>query len=109
MYDILIVNGRILDGSGNPWFRGSIGIKNGKIAEIGPLKGQSAKEILDAGDLIVSPGFIDIHNHSDAVPFVSPREEGRILQGITTEIIGNCGVTLAPISKERRASLKNSS
>jgi N-acyl-D-amino-acid deacylase len=106
MYDILIENGCILDGSGNPWFKGDIGIKDGKIAQIGPLKRKRARERMDAKGLIVAPGFIDIHNHSDAVPFVSPREEGRILQGITTEIIGNCGVSLAPVFKETQDLLK---
>jgi N-acyl-D-amino-acid deacylase len=106
MYDILIENGRIADGSGNPWFKGDIGIQEGKIVKIGLLKGQKAKERVDAKGFIVSPGFIDIHNHSDAVPFVSPREEGRILQGITTEIIGNCGVSLAPVFKETQDLLK---
>jgi len=106
MYDILIENGRILDGSGNPWFKGDIGIKDGKMAQIGALKGQNAREKIDSKGLIIAPGFIDIHNHSDAVPFVSPREEGRILQGITTEIIGNCGVSLAPVFKETQDLLK---
>jgi N-acyl-D-amino-acid deacylase len=106
MYDILIENGCILDGSGNPWFKGDIGIQDGKIAQIGSLKRKRARERMDAKGLIVAPGFIDIHNHSDAVPFVSPREEGRILQGITTEIIGNCGVSLAPVFKETQDLLK---
>lgn len=106
MYDLLIENGRILDGSANPWFKGNIGIQDGKIAQIGSLKGQEAREKIDVKGLIIAPGFIDIHNHSDAVPFVSPREEGRILQGITTEIIGNCGVSLAPVFQETQALLK---
>jgi N-acyl-D-amino-acid deacylase len=106
MNDILIENGRILDGSGNPWFKGDIAIEDGKIAQIGVLNDQKARERIDAKGLIVAPGFIDIHNHSDAVPFVFPREEGRIVQGITTEIIGNCGVSLAPVFKETQELLK---
>ena len=106
MNDILIENGRILDGSGNPWFNGDIAIQDGKIAQIGVLKDQRARERVDAKGLIVAPGFIDIHNHSDAVPFVFPREEGRIVQGITTEIIGNCGVSLSPVFKETQDLLK---
>jgi N-acyl-D-amino-acid deacylase len=97
MLDVLIENGRILDGCGNPWFRGDIGIQEGRIVQIGALRGKKAKTQIDAQDWIVAPGFIDIHCHCDAVPFVSPREEGRILQGITTETIGNCGVSLAPV------------
>jgi N-acyl-D-amino-acid deacylase len=106
MNDILIENGRILDGSGNPWFKGDIAIEDGKIAQIGVLNDQKARERIDAKGLIVAPGFIDIHNHSDAVPFVFPREEGRIVQGITTEIIGNCGVSLFPVFRETQNLLK---
>lgn len=97
MYDILIENGRIADGSGNPWFQGDIGIKDSKIVAIGALKGEKAKERLDVRGLMVSPGFIDIHTHADALPFLSPREEGRILQGITSDTIGNCGISFAPM------------
>lgn len=97
MFDLLIENGMIIDGSGNPWFWADLGIEKGKIARIGSLKGQKTKEKIDARGWTVAPGFIDIHCHSDAVPFFLPREEGRILQGITTETIGNCGVSLAPV------------
>jgi N-acyl-D-aspartate/D-glutamate deacylase len=106
MYDMVIENGWILDGSGNPCFRGDMGIQNGKIVQIGLLRGMNAKQKIDAQGRVVAPGFIDIHCHSDAVPFVSPREEGRILQGITTETIGNCGVSLAPIAAATKEMLK---
>ena len=106
MWDLLIENGRILDGTGNPWFQGDLGIRDGKIAAIGMLKGEKAKEKLNVQGLVVSPGFIDIHTHCDALPFLSPREEGRILQGITTDTIGNCGISLAPASKGTMELLK---
>ena len=106
MLDILIENGRILDGTGNPWFQGDHGIKEGRIAAMGRLKGEAAKEKLNVRGLVVSPGFIDIHTHCDAIPFLSPREEGRILQGITTDTIGNCGVSFAPTSKDTVELLK---
>lgn len=106
MLDLLIENGRILDGTGNPWFHGDLGIKKGRIAAIGKLKEEKAKEKLDVQGLMVSPGFIDIHTHCDAIPFVSPREEGRILQGITTDTIGNCGISLAPASPKTMELLK---
>ena len=106
MLDLLIENGRIIDGTGNPWFRGDLGISDGKIAAIGMLKGETAKEKLNVQGLMVSPGFIDIHTHCDALPFLSPREEGRILQGITTDTIGNCGVSFAPTSKDTMELLK---
>ena len=106
MYDLLIARGRILDGSGNPWFEADIGIQEGKITEIGRLQGEAARERIDLRGLLVSPGFIDIHCHSDAVPFIFPREEGKILQGVTTETIGNCGVSLTPVSGETKELLK---
>jgi N-acyl-D-aspartate/D-glutamate deacylase len=105
MYDMVIENGWILDGSGNPWFRGDLGIHNGKIVQIGLLRGKKTKQKIDAQGWIVAPGFIDIHCHADAVPFVFPREEGHILQGITTETIGNCGVSLASIAAATKRAL----
>ena len=70
MYDIIIKGGRILDGTGNPWFYGDIGIKNGKISRIGKLCSDTAEKVIDARGCIVSPGFIDMHSHSDFVPLI---------------------------------------
>ena len=72
MYDIIIKNGRIIDGSGNPWFKADIAIKDGVIDKIGMLSKEKATDIIDATGLMVSPGFIDIHCHSDALLFVLP-------------------------------------
>ena len=98
MFDIIIENGRIIDGTGNPWFKGDIGIKNGRIERIGNCKKVSAKERIDIDELIVAPGFIDIHSHSDALPFLYPQDKSKLMQGVTTEVVGNCGVSIAPIS-----------
>lgn len=106
MYELILANGRIVDGTGNPWYRGDVGIKDGKIVAIGDLKGLQARERLDAEGLVVSPGFIDIHCHSDALLFVRPREEGKIRQGVTTETIGNCGISTAPIATQHLDLLK---
>jgi N-acyl-D-amino-acid deacylase len=106
MLDLLIENGRIMDGTGNPWFQGDLGIRDGRIASMGRLKGERAKEKLDVQGMMVSPGFIDIHTHCDALPFLSPPEEGRILQGITTDTIGNCGISFAPAFKDTMELLK---
>jgi N-acyl-D-amino-acid deacylase len=106
MYDIIIENGRVLDGTGNPWFRADIGIKDGKIAAICCLKNAEARERIDAGGHVVSPGFIDIHCHSDALLFARPREQGKILQGVTTETIGNCGISATPTTPEKLDLLK---
>jgi len=106
MFDVLIENGRILDGAGNPWFRGDIGIRGGKIAQIGSLKKEQAAERIDASGLAVAPGFIDIHSHSDVVPLMASQDTGKILQGVTTEVVGVCGVTVTPFSPKNIELLK---
>lgn len=95
MYDLLIQNARVIDGTGAPWFYGDVAVENGKIAAIGKLTGQ-AKEVVDAGGLYLSPGFIDIHSHSDDSIVGCPTAESRILQGVTTDVGGNCGSSMAP-------------
>lgn len=100
MFDIVIANGRILDGAGNAWFKGDIGIKDGKIMRIGRLHDAEAAEMIDAAGLYVSPGFIDIHSHSDAVPLMTKQDTGKLLQGVTTEVVGVCGVSMTPWSSE---------
>lgn len=97
MYDIIIENGQIVDGSGELAFRADLGIRDEKIVSIGGLAEQEAKERIDATGLVVAPGFIDIHCHSDSVLFKTPREQSKILQGVTTETIGNCGLSAAPV------------
>jgi len=98
VFDLLIKNGKIVNGTGNPWFKADIGIKNGKIEKIGRLDSADAEKIIDAEGLIVSPGFIDMHNHSDISVFFNPKLESTIRQGITTLVIGNCGSSLAPVN-----------
>lgn len=99
MFDLIIRNGRILDGLGNPWYRGDVGIKDGVVKKIGVIR-EGAKETIDAEEMVVCPGFIDMHSHSDFALLVNPRAESKILQGVTTEVIGNCGVSAAPIKDE---------
>jgi N-acyl-D-amino-acid deacylase len=95
-FDLLIVNGRILDGSGSPWFAGSVAVKNGKIADLGRLPGATAKQVIDARGLVVSPGFIDLHSHSDFTLLVDGAAQSKIRQGVTTEILGEAG-SAAPV------------
>ncbi len=102
MFDLAIKNGRIVDGTGNPWFRADIGIRKGKIAEIGRLTSSEAKKIIDAEGLVVCPGFIDMHNHSDRSLLVNPNLESAVRQGITTLVIGNCGFSLAPVDPTKK-------
>src|SRR5262249_41848534 len=95
-YDLLIKNGRVIDGSGMPAFRGDVGVRNGKIAEIGKLRGTAARTI-DADGLVVAPGFIDTHCHYDAQLTWDPLCTFSCYHGATTVIIGNCSLALAPV------------
>ena len=95
--DILIKDARIIDGSGNPSFEGSIGIKEEKIAAIGNISESQAKTVIDANGLAVSSGFIDIHAHSEFTLLADPRGEGKVTQGVTTEVSGNCGLSAGPL------------
>ncbi len=89
-FDLVITNARIVDGTGNPWFRGSIAINGGKIARVGWFDTSGAREIIDARNNIVAPGFIDVHAHSEDI-FEQPKAENFIRMGVTTLITGNCG------------------
>ncbi|MCG0276218.1 MAG: D-aminoacylase [Thermosediminibacteraceae bacterium] len=97
MYDIVILNGRVVDGTGNPWFYADIAVTKGRIMAVGRLKNFRAKKVLDASGLFVTPGFIDIHSHSDLEPMVNYKCESKVRQGVTTEVVGNCGDSAAPV------------
>ena len=92
-YDILIKNGKIVDGTGNPWFYGDIGIRDEAIIEIGNLAGKTAVQTIDARGLVISPGFIDLHTHCDrGLGEASSKTNLNYLsQGVTTVVTGNCG------------------
>lgn len=96
-YDIIIKNGNIFDGTGNPWIKTDIGIVKDKIKRIGLIKDEG-KRIIDADGLIASPGFVDIHNHSDFTVLAYPNCESNLMQGITTAVVGHCGLTMAPVN-----------
>ena len=98
-YDVVIKNGKIIDGSGNPWFKGDVGIKGEKIIRVGDLGSYEAKTKIDAEGLMVCPGFVDVHTHTDASFLVNPKADSKILQGVTTEIVGNCGSSPAPVTE----------
>lgn len=106
MLDIVIKNGKIVDGSGNPWFYGDVGVKEGKIVSVGYVD-QEALKVIDAKRQVVSPGFIDGHCHSDLMILNHPHSEIKLQQGVTTEVVGNCGLAPAPISKKYADQLLN--
>src|SRR5688572_9094104 len=89
--DVLITNGRILDGTGNSWFYGSVAIKDGKIVKVGNTGTVTAIKTIDAKGMIVAPGFIDVHTHIEEDELKNPTANNFILDGVTTVITGNCG------------------
>jgi N-acyl-D-amino-acid deacylase len=99
LYDIVLANGRILDGCGNPWFLGDLAIHGGRVAGIAPVGTLRGKQTIDIAGRFVAPGFIDIHTHSDLSILVNRRAESAVRQGVTTQVIGNCGMSPAPVNK----------
>jgi N-acyl-D-amino-acid deacylase len=96
MLDLLIRGGRIVDGSGSPWFRADVGVRGGRIVEMGPLSGRDAARIIDAHGLMVCPGFIDMHTHSDVQLLANPPYDCKVRQGVTLDVIGQDGLSYAP-------------
>ncbi|HUY14824.1 MAG TPA: D-aminoacylase [Terriglobia bacterium] len=87
-YDLLIIHGHIIDGSGSPWFEGSVAVRDGEIVAVGRLIHPTARRVIDATGLVVAPGFIDLHSHSDYTLLADGDGQSKIRQGVTTEIIG---------------------
>jgi dihydroorotase/N-acyl-D-amino-acid deacylase len=97
-YDIIIMNGRIVDGTGNPWFYGDVAIRGDRIVKVGRLGPASAKHQIDARGLIVAPGFVDMLGQSEQNLLIDPRAESKVFQGITTEVTGEGG-SIAPLNE----------
>ena len=106
MFDIIIQNSTIIDGTGSKRFKSDIGILNGKISAIGNLKDSNANRFINATNLIVSPGFIDMHTHSDVTLIDDPCGESKVYQGVTTEVTGNCSYSPFPTGKKGPNNLK---
>jgi len=102
----MIKGGRIIDGAGNPWYRGDLAIKDGRIQDIGALSGDDAKQVIDVSGLVVSPGFIDAHSHSDGSTLYYRQMENTVMQGITTVVAGQCGSSPAPVNPDLRAEME---
>src|SRR5215467_10489672 len=94
--DIVIRGGTVIDGSGRPGEIGDLAIRNGRINALGPSLPKGAAKVIDAEGLTVAPGFIDIKTHSDFTLPINPKAESKVRQGVTTEIIGHCGFSVAP-------------
>ena len=90
-YDVLVTNARVIDGSGNAWFRADVAVKDGRIAAIGRLSGATATRTIDARERVLAPGFIDVHTHIEGGVEKNPRGDNFLLDGVTTVITGNCG------------------
>src|SRR5712691_10477113 len=101
-FEVLIRNGRVVDGTGAPPRAAEVGIRGSVVARVGRLHGSKAERIIDADGKYVAPGFIDIHTHSDVGILVEPTAECAVRQGVTTHVIGDCGDSPAPISDEYR-------
>ncbi|MDQ3666494.1 MAG: amidohydrolase family protein, partial [Acidobacteriota bacterium] len=97
-YDSVITNARIVDGSGNPWFRADVGIKDGRITRIGRINPADAEKTIDAKGQIVAPGFIDVHTHVESI-YSLPAAENFVRMGVTTLVTGNCGSSATDVGQ----------
>ena len=98
MFDLIIKDGTVIDGTGSPGIKTDIALLDGKISDIGSFNESEAKEIVNAENMIVCPGFIDPHTHYDAQLFWDPYASPSNLHGVTSVVMGNCGFSIAPIS-----------
>ena len=96
-YDLIIRGASVIDGVLSPAFAADVGVKDGIIHKVGDLSRAEANRIIEAKNSFLSPGFIDIHSHSDFSLLINPRAESKVRQGVTTEVIGNCGSSAAPL------------
>lgn len=106
MLDVLIKRARVVDGSGAAAYEADIAVQEGRIADIGDVERAEAKEVIDARGLVAAPGFIDMHSHSDYTLPLNRRAESKIRQGVTTEVIGMCGSSPAPLTEWRREEIR---
>ncbi len=105
--ELVLSRGRIVDGCGNPWYRGDVGIRRGRIACIAPPGVLRGRRTIDVGDRYIAPGFVDIHTHSDLSILVNRRAESVVRQGVTTEVLGNCGMSPAPVTEEHLGDIRH--
>src|SRR5882762_8988626 len=106
MLDVIIRGGRVADGTGRALRRADVGIQDGTITQVGKLDGVKARTTIDAKGLVVAPGFVDVHTHSDITILVNPKAESAVRQGVTTQVFPNCGMGLAPAVGEALADIE---
>ena len=106
-YDIVLANGKIVDGSGNPWFWGDLAVQGGRIAVIATPGTLLGSRTIDVGGRYITPGFIDIHTHSDLSILINRRAESMVRQGVTTNVIGNCGMSPAPVDSAHLEAIRS--
>ncbi len=104
-YDYLIRNALIFDGVSARAFKGDVALIDDSIVEIGELDPEEAKHVIDAAGLMLAPGFIDAHTHSDFNPLIYPALANKLTQGVTTEVVGNCGMSAAPVFGEHKTQI----
>jgi N-acyl-D-amino-acid deacylase len=105
-YDLVIKGGKIINGTGNPWFYGDVAVQDNKLSVVGRLDELDASYVIDAEGMVVTPGFVDPHSHSDVLTLFYREMESAVMQGITTVVGGQCGSSLAPINPEMREELE---
>ena len=105
--DLLLSGGRVVDGTGSPPFVADVGIRDGRIIAVERLAGAAAVETLDVGGLLVAPGFVDIHGHTELGIFVDNRADSKIRQGVTTEVVGQDGSSVMPVDDRMRAARRD--
>src|SRR5499433_2390745 len=101
MDDLLIRSGHVIDGSGGPGREADVAVLDGRVAAVEPRSARPARRVIDAHGQVVAPGLIDIHTHSDFTLPLNPRAESKIRQGVTLEVVGNCGFSVAPALPDR--------
>ena len=102
MYDVIFRNAKIVDGTGAPWFYGDVATQGDSIAEVSHKIHARARRVIDVKGMVLAPGFIDSHSHSDTCWFVDKRGESKLRQGVTSEVTGQCGVSPAPVTSKRK-------
>ena len=100
--DLVVAGGRIVDGCGNPWFFGDVGVRGDRVVALGRPHTLDAPVRVDAAGRYVTPGFVDPHTHSDVSILLHPRADSAVMQGVTTHVVGNCGMSAAPLSAAHR-------